>query len=311
MLIKTIKRNVVLFTVFILVLTQSIKAQESSPLLWLPADTRSAGMGEIILPNTRSAMLYSSLGAIFLQKEKMYANYSLAINPKSTELGRQQYHNMSVGYRFSQRNALFLGTRFWKSAPVNIEIGSKVGKITSKDRSLDVGYAFALQDNLSLYTTVSYINSYNTATAHILLGNIGVSYNTGLLYLDLAINNIGTKYHYGKDSNNKISLPTSIRLSGDVAFGISENQTLNVGATINYNINNKKEYNNGLNGGLGVEYDIKNIVAIRTGATFINQNSRLTLGVGRRFGIYELNLAYNIGKYTEMNMLNAGLNINI
>ncbi len=292
------------YCVFLLALgaVTSLKAQEgrSLPFLEVSSDIRSAAMGGSTMGEARSAYLYTNPTSFLTSKKHIYGSYSFG-KYTAGELSRIQYHTISGGYRLGTRHAFLLGSRYYKGLPTlkEDEYGERK-ELKPMDYSIDLGYAYAFNENWSAYVIGSFIQSYVGKVAFTGGGSVGLYYrnaptvgNTPIRYsVGLSADNIGGKVQYGKNGY-KGKMPGSVALGGDIFAMLTEKVEIGLSMThrLFFTPNNDSRYT----GAIGLEADYMKKCFLRTGVQMMNENNAVTFGAGYRWNLITLDAAYRKG----------------
>lgn len=298
-----------------LVISPVIKAQHGSATLNAAYDIRSAAMGHSALAS--EAMSIYGVPRLEAGKRwgRMTASYSFGFTGmKPIYHGRQLFQSLSVAYRESDKVLLLAGSRHWRGGRVELiaEDQSRRGFIYPQDWTLDLTYVYKFSSQLQHFGGVNYLNSYNSQTAHAFMLHLGLlhlgqlsSLRDGAYQFEASVHNWGSAIRYNKE-NTVSPLPTYLRGSALVSFIPFATHRLSlVLSTLYYTSVQEKEQTWQINSGL--EYSVPNFVDLRAGFVYQTENPFVTLGLGRSFGKWQLNAAYNMGYYPDLNILNLGI----
>ncbi|MDO4692748.1 MAG: PorV/PorQ family protein [Porphyromonadaceae bacterium] len=294
-------------------------AQYSNPILTAPHDVQGAALGQVSILADEMP-IYSMPSLVLRQKEdkRLRLAYSFGLTPEARSKQVQYYHRLASAYRFKDSQALMLGVRYWQGAPtpyVNTTI-TTLGVVVPQDWTIDVSYAYAFIPVLRFSVGVSYLNTYSSQTSHSVMAHLGASYEGALSFLKqgeylvgLSANNLGSKLYFGKEKKSVNTLPTYIE--GAARLGCSPwlEHKIRLGMALRY-------YST-MSGAqafvyqTGLEYQLRDIVALRLGGIYQEDNSQMTLGLGRDFGRISLSVAYSLHNYAQFNVLNAGLSLSL
>lgn len=297
-----------------------VHAQDSNPILSFGTDVRSAGMGDVILPHSGAALIHSNPTHIFRQKAgNLHAGYTFGITRKETPQTRpQSYHALSVGCRLSRKHAIFGGVRYWLGPKTDYfnNIGTKMGELYPADATVDLGYAYRTCSHFSVFTTLTYLNTYSSRTGHAFGMSVGANFNgkisslkSGAYGVTLSLANVGTNIMYPKAKDIRKQLPSVLGVSSGMSMGAFGDHLLTVGGMYRFQFLPSAARVHTLSG--GVEYAMPSILSLRVGGQYEAGNSHMTFGVGRKFGAFGIDLAYSMGMIPEFNLLRAGLTLSI
>ncbi|MDO4771666.1 PorV/PorQ family protein [Porphyromonas sp.] len=319
-MIKTFNRLFTIFALFSGVASVAAHAQDNNPILNFGTDVRSAGMGDVIFPHSGAPLLHSNPSLIFMQKDRdLHVGYSFGATHKGTTQGQiQTYHATSIGYRLGGRHALFGGARYWRG-PKTIylnNMGAKMGEVYPADATLDLGYTFKVCSHFSVYSSLTYLNTYSSRTGHAFAMSLGANYNavltgvkSGVYGVSISLSNIGTDITYPRDKGSRSQLPSLFGVSSAMTMGVLGDHLLTFGAAYGYRFLPSVARLHTVGG--GIEYAMPDIVSLRVGGQYEPGNSHMTLGLGRKFGAFGIDLAYTMGMYPEFNLLRAGFTLSI
>lgn len=293
------------------------QSSRSLPFLELNADTRTAGMGDANMGATKSMYLYTNPTAFFLNEDKIYTSYTFGMLPKVND-SRQLYHAVSAGYKFLNRHVAMVGFRYFSGLEVpRIDENGVPGKpIHPMDWAIDFAYAFQFNPNLSAFIGGNFIQSYNYKTAYTGGVSTGIYYNNSFALsnqeanymVGLSIHDLGGKVKYGK-KGTETNMPASVGVGGSLSLHLAENHKLNAGLTTRtfFLPSDAKAFT----GGLGVEYELFDVAALRTGYHWGNDNGYFTVGLGGSIKFVRVDLAYSIAKMKEYNFLRLGVSVQL
>lgn len=285
------------------------------PFLEINADTRTAGMGDANMGDTKSMYIYTNPTAFFQNEGKIYTTHTYGIFPKIGDK-HQSFHAISAGYRLFNKHALMAGFRYFGglSIPRIGEDGIELKPIHPMDWAIDFSYAIQINDNLSAYVGGNFIQTYNAKTAYTggfstgayYRNSMSLSGSDGAYSIGLALYDFGAKVQYGK-ANVKRDLPTSIGLGGSLSLPFSEDHKINAVLSTRYFLlpSEASEFT----GGVGFEYEMYNFAAIRTGYHLGNSNNYLTIGVGFKVRFLNIDAAYMLTQSKDYNLLRLGFNV--
>ncbi len=306
------------FILFFICCGTALFCQSSRPLPFLEVnpDVRTAGMGEAGMGVTRGMFLYTNPTAFFQNYGNFYTSYAFGLYPKIAD-SRQTYHAASAGYKIFSRHALFAGFRYFSGLEVPRvgEDGIERKPIRPRDWAIDFAYAFNFSPHFSAYAGGSFIQSYNSKTAYTGSFTMGVYYNNSLQSFNkeegsysvgISVNNLGGKVKYGKNGTES-DLPASVAAGGSVSLPFNESHKLNASLTMRYFIlpSDAKAFT----GGMGLEYEMFNVAAIRTGYHLGNDNNYLTVGAGFKVKFVNIDAAYMVASSKDFNLFRIGMNI--
>lgn len=266
------------------------------PVLDFNADTRSAGMGESTMGESKGMYLYANPTSFLLEGKKIYGTYTYGLFPGTDDNGRLHFHAASAGYRL-KKQAFMVGFRGWhglKIAKVG-EDGVEKKDIKPIDMSVDITYARLLGNHLSAYITGSYIYSDLGKSSSTVAGGAGLYYRNFIspakeewaYCIGAAIRNLGGKVKYEKTSYD---LPTSVDLGGSLGIPVATGHKVDATFSARYLMlpSDAKTWS----GGFGAEYELLELIAFRAGYHFGRSNNYATFGLGGKIKQVNVDIAY-------------------
>lgn len=272
------------------------------PILETPTDARAAALGGQTLMTTETNDVYLNPASILYSDRKLTVGVTGYLFPKPEDEiidGRLFQTGVSAGWHFLDRHAVHAGFRYMGGLSVpNIseEFGPEGKKKTSPfDWTIDLAYAFKLNNHFAFFATAAALQSYVTNTAYAFPFSVGATYRTGFDFRNqeaivgaaLSVADVGAPVYY--TSHKGYALPSNIRLSSDVMlpFGTDHKLTCVVGGRI-YFLDDP-----GVTAGLGAEYMYRDMVGVRLGYQYAGEDlSRITIGLGGQYAGVRLDLTY-------------------
>lgn len=293
-----------LFTVFFcMILAGYSYAQEgrSLPILEVNPDARSSAMGNISLMSTDRNYLYVNPSSILYSQNRYTVSANSIFYPKQEGTsGQLWYGNVSGGWRFANRHAVFVGYRYLGglSIPqVKDQFGTEGKSLTPFDWSIDAGYSFKFNDQFSAFASASFIQSWVTRAAYAGSFSIGGNYMRQieggympyLLNVAAKISDFGSPLYYS--AKDGYSLPTSAQVSADMNMPVADKHEFHWAVDSRYFFlpSNAKLFT----AGVGAEYTFQNLVSARLGYRYANNGySKITFGAGVNYGGFNFDIAY-------------------
>ncbi len=291
----------ILITIVFSVLGIMLFAQSGTlAFLRLNTDARNAGMGNVGMGEATGMYLYTNPTSFLMDSTKtVYGSYTLGLPPKMEDK-QVMFHSASVGYKRGKQ-ALFVGVRYFGGMEVvkMNSTGTKRTVIKPYDYSVDVTYARDLGNNLSAYITGSFIESYIGKTAYTGSGSAGIYYRNAFTFahknvtynVGVGVYDLGGDVKYGKKSYKQ---PTSVGIGGSFHLEDSPNHNMGLYWSGRYFVLPAEA--SGFTGGLGMEYEMYNMLAVRVGYHMDKKNSMPTLGLGIKQNCFALNFAWQVEK---------------
>ncbi len=303
-------KKILITTAFIAFGVLAFAQGGSLPFLRLNTDARNAGMGSISMGEATGMYIYTNPTSFLQDSTKnIYGSYTLGLLPKAGE-NQIMFHAISAGYKRG-KHALLVGFRYLGGAEIaNVNASGIPGKaINPYDYSVDLTYTRDLGYHLSAYVTGGMIQSNIGKSASTVSASAGVYYRNTFAMgrknvrynVGLGIYDLGGQVKYAKKGYDQ---PTSVGLGGSFAMEMAKNHNLNLGWTARYFIlpTDASEFVTGL----GLEYELYNMVGIRAGYHIEDGNNMTTLGLGFKQEKFNLNLAYQMA---EENTLFLGCSV--
>ena len=190
---------------------------------------------------------------------------------------------------------LAIGASFKNFANQEYSLTSAEGRVsgtfTPKEMAVRLGASYLITEGLSAGVDVGFASSSigEQAKASGVVFGVSAFYSKDALSAGLSVSNIGGKVSYGGAS--EYSLPTVARLGAAYALPFG----LNLSAEADYVLSC------GLMAGLGAEYWIKDIVALRAGYHYGSEQaipSYASVGLGANIKGIKLNAAYLLASET-------------
>lgn len=309
-------KKIIIITLFFAGFGIFLFGQEGRSLHFMEVngDTRTAGMGDANMGNTKGMYLYTNPTAFFQNKGTINTSYSFGLYPE-IDGNRQNYHAVSAAYKLFSNHSIMVGTRHigGLKIPRVGDDGVKGKSIKPYDWSLDLAYAYKFSPNFSAYAGGSFIQSYIGKTANTVGFNAGLYYRNTLSFvgngsnysLGLSVYDLGGKLKFENGKSN--TLPTSVGFGGDVSLPVNDNHKINAALVTRYFMLPSKA--SSFTGGIGLEYEMFNMVALRTGYHFGDSNGYLSLGAGCKFKFVNIDLAYSIADNKKYNLLRLGFSV--
>lgn len=284
---------------------------QSLPILSMGNDMRSAGMAGVNPIYSVHSGLYSTPTALLYGTDKgVRLNYQIGFHPH-TDTNATIYHQVSAGYRLSQRQGIYLGWRYLGGVetPYVDAMGITRGMIHPRDWAVELGYTRLFGESLSGWGRVGYLQSYNSVTADVVTASLGADYRCRGFYddfgdcmLSLSVENFGTNVKYGKSSTSDRQ-PTLARLGGSVSILKDRNLTLGAGVRYLFESNEGKRmlYN------FGGEFRPIKMLSLRSGYTLSPYGNVLSVGLGVGYKGIFLDGAYDKHEHKEFSVARLGV----
>ncbi|MDO4790172.1 MAG: PorV/PorQ family protein [Porphyromonas sp.] len=282
-------------------------------LLETHVDARSAAMGGFTLANTDRNYLYVNPASIFQTDKALTISAGGMMFPKM-EMVKGQLMNATAtaGWKFLDRHVAYAGFRYQGglSIPsVNDQFGTPGKDLSPFDWSVDLGYAFKFNNQLSAFASGSFVQSFTGRTAYAAAFNLGANYlldlsNNGsasLLNIAARVADLGAPVAFS--AKESFALPSRVEVTGDYSREFSKNRRL--AAVLGgryYFLADKVAYS----ANVGAEYTLYNMVSLRAGYQYgSNSSSFLSTGVGVNLYNVKLDLALlsGMGEFKSNRMM--------
>ena len=261
-------KKILSLTVCVLVSAYAF-AQAGSALL-IPSDSRALAMGVTSLQPEASTL---DAKAFFGKWAPQTAN--------NTILGADAF------YRLNDKLAVSLEGRNLKDQPYTVtnSMGVAGEEFTPSDFILGLGASYGITDQISVGLKAKMLSS---SIAPDIKGSamcfdLRASYSTDLFNAGLSLRNVGGKLDYGSGG---YALPASVALDGTAAPISGLIVALDAGFL----------FSGALTAGLGVEYTVADIVAVRAGYHYGDASKAIpsyaSAGIGAQFAGIHLDAAY-------------------
>lgn len=321
------------------------------PFLRIPADARSAGMGNMGLATSADA----NSGLWNLAKTPFAdSTGSLAVNysPWLRDVTQDVYLLHAGGYyQLGNGQAISANIRYFSmgNLPLTDHNGQLIKTSYPREMSFDVGYARKLSDRFGIGVAFRYIssslvrgnlNSVRYKAAMAVAGDVSLFYSAlnddGQGFTaGFALSNLGSRIAYRGDSDQKEFLPANMGLGGAYTFVMQEDHRLMIGAEVNKlmvpeMVDVQEYYATGAmeawgksfshstwRASAGLEYSFRNAFSARAGYSSGNRQEgrvkELTAGIGGRYRMVAMNLSYMVptGNGANRNPLSNTLRIGL
>lgn len=299
---------------------EQANAQYNNPILTAPADAQGAALGQHALMSEEMS-LYTMPTTVLRQNTQRPLNvsYALGLVPTTRAEQRQYYHYLSSSYRWHKQHALLFGLRYWRGMPTIYSNGgaTKLGTIYPQDWTIDIAYAYALNNRIKLSGGLSYLNTYNSQSSQSIMAHLQADYQGYLRFLKggefllgASVRNMGTTMSFGKNKHSYNALPSYVEGAARISYIPLEQHKLQLGIALRYytSILGRQA----LSVHSGAEYQLGHILSFRLGGIYQEDNSSVTMGLGRDFGPLRLSLAYSLHSYySAFNSFNMGLSLSL
>lgn len=288
------------------------------PILESPTSPKSLSMGSSKMGNVDNAFVYNNPTALFYSVSKT-ADYSLGIIPSEGE-NTYLLHTLTTAYR-NRKSAFFAGGRYlsmdsfdnWLNSDMQEDVAR--GKMNFYSYTIDLGYAYKLNESFSLYFTIGYIKEKTVASIRAYRVDVGSYYNgnSNLFNKDvfysvgISVGNLG-KYSY----NDKADfLSPSFRLGGSILIQTASDQTLetflNGGIFLPVADNKSASFIS-----IGFDYSFFKKYSLRIGGHSGDNDDFFSAGFGIKYKIFDFSFGTKIALRKDLeNIYMLGLKVGI
>lgn len=282
-------------------------AANAQDVLPMVADARTAAMGDVGLSFSANAFsVYNYAGVIALDDSSWGAGYTFGAWMPSFNI--HTLHTVSGYFKPADKHSLAAGFRyfFYPETGLMTSDGELAGQFSPFDIAVDVGYGFAVCENLAVATTVRYLggrksNLADAGAASAFGADLGMYYRNNNLSAAVALSNVGTKVNYG---GADYDMPARVRGAAGYMFSLCDKHALN--GTLEAAYVFLPENYTGFEAGIGLEYVYNGMAAFRAGYRLGNSESDpetipdnfgsslsyATLGAGLNLCKYSLDVSY-------------------
>ncbi len=289
---------------FVLSLSLVAEGQVSRPLplLQANADMRSATLGSVQAGDASGMYLYSAPGAIFYSDKAWSVDFSSELYPKMDAVdGRLMQLNFAGAYRLGSRHAVMLGYRLMGGTSFYQTISSGAEKVRPFDSTIDLGYAYRINERFSAHVSANFITSWIGQAAYSGSVSLGAQYRGAIrlgsrqarVDIQARVTDLGYYLSY-EEGLSEYALPTAARLGASLhtSVGGKSSMAALLGAQYYFLPQEAQLFV----GGLGVEYGYDDKFFGRVGYELGgNSLSAYTAGLGVRWRGLKCDLAFRKG----------------
>lgn len=302
-----------------LMLSVAINAEAQSRVLSIlesPTSPKSLSMGNSRMGNMDNAFVYNNPTALFNSTSKN-ADYSLGFIP--TDDDTYLFHTLTAGYK-TGKSGLMVGARYlsmgafdnWLDADME---DKPLGKIHFYSYTIDLGYAYKLNEAFSFYSTAGYAEEKTISCIRAYRFELGSYYNgNNMLFnknIDYSIGfsaaNLGKYIYHG----NSDFLAPNIRLGGSALMPTVANQSIELflesGVFLPVSDN---KFTSSFSA--GIDYSFYEKYSFRVGGHCGDQDDFLSAGFGIKYSIFDFSFGSKIALRNDLNdMYMVGLKVKI
>jgi len=243
-------------------------------------DARSVAMGNTYIAGSSGNAIFTNLAANSLNDHKL--DFNLSYRPWIEDLSSDyNLGSVSAYYSINTKNSLAIGAKRYKQPTYIItdDNGNINGDYSPCEYLIALGYAYNVSEKTAFSLSMNYLKS-----------DLGEDFNASTIFFDLGYKSSYKKLNYGvviKNLGSKLKFDdNSSQLPLTFAGGVGYNKTLSINHTLNASLDVAHitiDSNSGISSGVGLEYQYKNKVALRTGYHIMDESIGLntySLGLG-------------------------------
>lgn len=288
------------------------------PVTESPSSPKSLSLGNSKMGNIDNAFIYNNPTALFYSTSKA-VDYSLGIIPSESE-NTYLLHTLTTAYR-NGKSAFFVGGRYLSMGSFDnwlnndMEENSTLGKISFYSYTIDLGYAYKLNEAFSFYSTVGYVKEKTVASIWAYRVDLGSYYNgNGNLFnkdvtysVGISAGNLG-KYSYKSKTD---FLSPNVRLGGSIMIPTASNQTIETfldgGVFLPVADNKSTSFIS-----IGFDYSFFKKYSLRIGGHSGDNDDFFSAGFGVKYKIFDFSFGSKIALRKDLeNMYMLGLKVGI
>lgn len=255
---------------------QTNSESSAVPFIGIVQDARSAAMGGVGTATTPDAWsVYRNAAKSVFSTHSGAIAYSYSPWMKNI-IDDSRLQSLAAYYKLNDKQAIVAGFRHFANGKFEMmdESGMFTGNISPKEFTIDLGYSRVIADGLSAALTAHYICSDmgklygDKEIANAVAFDLGIYYQQATGWLEgksswsagLNLTNFGSKISY---LDEKYNLPGKMNFGAALNLPFSANHFLMLAGDLGYQLipSGSKE----LDGALGAEYRLFNILSLRTG----------------------------------------------
>lgn len=308
-----------IYILLFIILFTAIGAKAQSrilPVLESPTSPKSLSLGNSKMGNMDISFIYNNPTAIF-SSAPINADYSLGFIPSDEYT--YKFHTLSGGYRRG-KSGFMIGGRYLSMGAYDSWLNDNMeteplGKIRFYSYTIDLGYAYKLDDTFSFYSTMGYAEEKTISSIRAYRLDVGINYNrNNTLFgknidysVGLSVANLG-RYTY---HNNSDYMAPDIRLGGSVLMPTAANQNIELFIEGNAFLPvSDNKFSSSF--ACGVDYSFYRKYSLRVGGHCGEQDDFFSAGFGIKYSIFDLSFGSKISLRKDLNNIYmVGLKISI
>ena len=279
-------------TIYACIAIYCVQAQSFITINNDPVVTAMGGVGASASASGFS--IYNNTASAALSANKWEVAYSYSPYMWNFSAGNN-LHSVAGYYKLSTKHSLAAGVRYFNKANVMLisDDGESSGQALPWDISVEIGYAFKINDLMGVAANLRYIHSdmdISDMKGGAIGFDVGYYMHKNRLSLGVMLSNIGSKIDFGAD---KYDTPSWVKAGASYELPIAAKHTLTGAVQLDYNFKPKNE--DGFSSGLGIEYSYAKNFFLRGGYRFASDfmdYSYATMGIGANIGLASLNFTY-------------------
>lgn len=249
----------------------------------IPLDARSVALGNTYVASSSGNAIFINLAANSLSDRKL--DFNLSYRPWIEDLTSDySLGSISAYYGVNDKGSLAIGVKRYQQPSYIMmdDNGNTTGNYEPSEYLIALGYAYRISNKSAFSLSIQYLKS-----------DLGEEYNASTISFDLGYKSSYKRLDYGimiKNLGPKLKFDyNSSQLPLTFAAGMAYNKTLSPNHTLNASLDASHitmDTNSGISSGIGLEYQYKNTIALRTGYYLIDESIGLntfSLGLGVKF----------------------------
>lgn len=300
--LRKIHLVVLTFSVLLVISPQIMAQSRSLSILENNTNPRTKAMGGVVSGQNMQMFIYGNPGSVFSYGKKLSLSFSSEFFPKFEDAGSLKQYNISGAYLLKSKHAIFAGFRYQGGLSIqklNEDMSIANNEIKPFDWTVDIGYAYAFNSNISAFISGTYILSYDGKAGDAYAFTLGASYvkNNILSNYDSKLTlsakgeNIGSVLDY-RVKKLQYALPSAYVLGGDLMMNLTPKHQFDFAFGGRYAFLHATAHS--LQIGLGTEYVYNNKYAIRLGYNYgERKTSHFNIGGGLYLNGIKVDLCYS------------------
>ncbi len=295
----------------IILFVSSAAYSQAGSFLTIPVNARSVAMGQTYIGQESSSAVYTNLAASGLSTKsvELDANYRSWLNGLTSG-----YNLLGVNGYFTVGNkgAFAVGFTNYTTPGYTVtdDNGAIEGEYNPKELSFALGYAYKLSNDMALSLSMKYMESdlAQNYKANSVAFDFGFSGKYNHLTYGAVVKNLGPSLKFDSED---VPLPLTIGAGVAYKYLVSDAHQVNAAFDMAHLT---IDDNSGLTTSVGLEYEYLQMVALRAGYHFTDDQvelSALSLGAGVKLKNTQLNFSWLMADNALDNNYNISLVFNL